>query len=184
MEEAYLFRLEADPPAYLWSGVGDLDVPGDALVGAGITRYRGTGTLNGIPALQNLVNGTADRADFTISGVEAIALQYVSEDRASIPGSLIRIGSVPLGEDGQPSGAVDWEWEGRADTISVDSQGQDNQTRTRSITVSAGTANIARSTSGVSYFTDADQQQLSPTDTFFSYIGGINQGTTRRWGTR
>lgn len=181
--EAYLFRLEADPPAYLWSGVGDLDVNGDALVGAGITRYKGIGTLSGLPVLQNLINGVADRAEFTLSGVDAIALQYAHEDRESIPGSIIRIGSVVLADNGQPSGPVDWEWEGIADTISVDSQGGDNGSRTRSITISAGTATVTRSTTSLDFFTDADQRTRSPDDAFFSYIAGI-QNQTRRFGPR
>ena len=177
--ECYLFRLEADPPAYLWSGVGDIDVPGDALVGPAITRYRGIGTLTGIPVLQNLINGTADRAEFTLSGVDAIALAYAHDDRDTIPGSLLRIGSVP----DDLSGPVDWEWEGRADTISVDSQGQQNGGRVRSITISAGTASVGRSTVGLAFFTDADQRERSPDDAFFTYIGGITS-TSRPFGPR
>lgn len=173
MQEGYLFRLEADPPAYVWSGVGDIDVPGDALVGSGVTRYKGIGTLTGIPVLQNLINGTADRAEFTLSGVDAIALSYAYEDRDSIPSALVRIGSVPLGDDGQVAGPVDWEWEGRADTISVNSQGQPNGVRVRSITISVGTATVARSTVGLAFFTDADQRQRSPDDAFFTYISSV-----------
>lgn len=183
MQEAYLFRLEAVPPAYLWSGVGDIDVPGDALVGPDTTRYMGMGSLTGIPALQNLVNFVADRADFVVSGVDALALGYAHEDKDTIPGSLIRIGSLPLDNTGQIAGPVDWEWEGRADTISVDSQGGNNGSRIRSITVSAGTATVARSTAGISSFTDAGQRSVYPDDAYFSYVAGI-QNTSRRFGTR
>jgi hypothetical protein len=184
MLEAYLFRLEANPPAYLWSGVGDLDVPGDALVGSATTRYSGIGTLTGIPVLQNLINGTADRAEFTLSGVDALAMQYAHEDSGTIPGSIVRIGSVPLGDDGQVAGPTDWEWEGVADTIAVSSQGQDGGGRVRSVTISVGTATVARSTASLSSFTDAIQRQLFPTDAFFSHIAGINAGTSRRFGVR
>lgn len=183
MEEVYLFRLEADPPAYVSSAVGDLDVPGDNLVGPAITRYRGIGTLTGIPTLQNLINGVADRAEFTLSGVDAIALRYAREDKDSIPGSIVRIGSVPIGRDGQVSGPVDWEWEGIADTISQSSQGQESGKRTRSITISVGTATVSRSTASLSSFTDADQRKRSADDAFFSYIAGIVD-TTRRFGVR
>lgn len=181
MHEVYLFRLEANPPAYLWSGVGDIVVQGDAL--APTTTYRGIGTLTGLPELPHLISGAAERANFTLSGVDAIALKYTQEDRLAIRGATVRIGSLVLNDNQQPDGPVDWEWEGSADTVSFESQGQ-NGGRIRSITIGVGTATNQRSTAGLSFFTDADQRQRSPTDAFFSFIGGISQSTSRRFGPR
>lgn len=182
MFEAYLFRGEFDPPAYLWSGIGDLDVPGDALVGYATTRYKGVGTLTGLPQLPSLINGTADRAEFTLSGVDALALRYVDEDKLGIRGAIVRIGSLPMNDQYQIAGPVDWEWEGIADTVSFDSQGGDFGSRVRSITIGVGTASTGRSSAALSFFTDADQRQRSPTDAFFSHIAGISQTTSRRFG--
>lgn len=184
MNEVYLFRLEADPPAYLWTGNGDIDVPGDALVGSAVTRYRGIGTLTGLPDLPLLINGTADRADFTLSGVDPIAVRYADEDKLTIRDAVIRIGTLVLDDKLQIAGVVDWEWEGRADTISIGSEGQEDGSRSLTITISAGTAASGRSTSGVSFFTNADQRQRSPDDAFFSFIGGMTQSATRTFGVR
>jgi hypothetical protein len=181
--EVYLFRLEADPPAYLWSGSGNIDVPGDALVGPAVTRYTGMGTLSGIPALQHLINGSADRAEFTLSGVDEIAYRYAYEDRDTIRGATVRIGSMVLDDLGQIASPVDWEWEGRGDVISVTSQGTEAG-RTRSVTLSVGTATVSRSGARLQTFTDADQRQRSPDDAFFDRIAGISAGTSRRFGPR
>lgn len=179
-DEAYLFRMEPidGTPAYLWSGVGDLDVPGDALVGFGVTRYKGIGTLSGIPVLQNLINGTADRAEFTLSGVDLIALKYASDDKNEVRGALVRIGSWDY------ENPVDWEWEGRADTVNVDTQGQPNGGRVRSITISVGTATVARSTVGLTTFTDADQRKRSPDDAYFTYVASLSSEVSRPFGPK
>lgn len=183
MQRAYLFRLEAPEPAYLWSGVGDIDVPGDTLVGSATTRYRGVGTLTGLPALEAVINGQFQKADFTLSGVDLLALSYASDEADSVSGSIIRIGELPLDDMGQISGAVKWKWEAIADTLSVESQGADNGGRSRSITISAGTAANGRSTVQLRFYTNADQRMKYPTDAFCSFVGGI-QNVTRDFGTR
>lgn len=179
IRESYLFRIECDPPAYMWSGQGNLVVPADAIVPTE-TTYLGGGEWVDLPEIQQLINGTADRVDFTASGVDDETIRLALEDRASVDGAVVRIGSIPMDANYQISGPVDWEWEGLADIVTVDSTSDEAGNRTRSVTLSVGTSDTARSRMNLSLFTDSDQRKRSPTDAFFSYVGGITGGTTRR----
>jgi hypothetical protein len=180
--EAFLFRLECDPPAYLWSGVGDLVVPADNLVPTTDTYLGGGELLAGLPEIQQLINGTASRVEFTASGVDQETIRLALEDRASVDGATVRIGTVPMDENWAISGSVDWEWEGIADVVTIDRSGDENGAVTRSVTLSVGSADTTRSRYQLTFFTDADQRRRSPTDAFFSHVGGITQGSSRRFG--
>lgn len=174
LRESFLFRLECDPPAYLWSGVGDLIVDGDNYLGGGEL-------LSGLPEIQQLINGTASRVEFTASGVDAETIRLAREDRASVNGAMVRIGTVPMNADWQIAGPVDWEWEGVADVVTVDRTGTEDGGVVRSISLSVGSADTARSRLHLSLFTDSDQRRRSPDDAFFSHVGGITAGTSRRF---
>ena len=182
LREAFLFRLECDPPAYLWSGVGDLFVPADALVGD--TTYLGGGEWVDLPEIQQLINGTADRVEFTVSGVDEETLRLALDDRATVSGSIVRIGTIPMDENWQVAGAPDWEWEGVADIVTVESSTGEGGDRTRSITLSVGSSDTARSRAQLTFFTDADQRRRFPTDAFFSHVARITSGSTRRFGAK
>lgn len=184
IREAYLFRLECDPPAYMWSGVGDLVVPADAIVPT-TTTYLGGGQWIDLPEIQQLINGTADRVEFTASGVDQETIRLALEDRASVGGALVRIGAVPMDANWQVAGPVDWEWEGVADVVTVDSAANGVEGgRIRSVTLSVGSSDTARSRSQLTFFTDADQRRRSPTDAIFSHVARISAGNTRRFGAR
>lgn len=179
LREVFLFRLEANPPYFMWSGVGDLVVQGDALA-PGVSTYRGFGALLDMPVVQQLINGTADRVEFTASGVDAETLALADDE--DVRGATVRIGSLALGSDSQPYGMVEWEWEGVADVVSIDSSADESGNRVRSVSLSVGSADTARSRSDLAFFTDAEQRKRSPDDAFFDHVGQISSGVTRRFG--
>jgi hypothetical protein len=178
--EVILFRLEANPPAYLWSGTGDLPVPADALAGA--TTYRGAGALLDVPEVKQLINGVADRIEVSVSGVDMQTQRYAAEDADSVPGSTVRFGTLVMDEFNQIAGMVDWEWEGVADVVGVDRTADENGGVVRSVSLSIGAGDTGRSKSDLTFFTDADQRRRSPDDAFFSHIGQISATVTRPFG--
>lgn len=179
---AIVWRLNADPPAWLWSGFGDLDTPADDYDASG-ARYRGAGALLQIPELKQMMNGLADRVDFSVSGVNAEALRLALEDRETVQGAVLTVGHVTFDRDWQLEGGPVWTWRGIADVLSIDSQASDNG-RERSITLSVASADTLRSSPQLAWFTDADQRRRSPDDTIFDRVAGINAGVTRRFGAK
>lgn len=181
--EVYLFRIEADPPAYLWSGHGDLPVAGDAISSA--ATYIGAGDIIDIPAVAQIINSAADRIEFTLSGVTETAMRLAFEDRGSVKGATVRIGSLVLDASLQPVGGVDWEWEGVANTVSVERDpAQPGRSPTRTIAMSVARGDTARTRPELDFLTDASQRLVSPTDTFCSHVAGISQGSTRSFGAK
>lgn len=179
--EAFLFRLECDPdPAYFWSGVGDITVPADSIVPE--TTYLGGGELmSGFPELEQLINGTAAGVEFTASGVDGDSVRLAVEDRNLVDGATVRVGSLPMDENYQIAGPVQWEWEGVARVVTVSRQSGADGGVTRDVTLTVESADVARSRANLTLFSDADQRKRSPDDAFFSHVAGITAGNSRRF---
>jgi hypothetical protein len=176
-----LFRLASDPIAYLWSGFGNLYVEDD-VDPAGAT-YLGGGSMLSVPALKQLINGVADRLEFTLSGVSAETLRLAQEDAATIRDALVLLGEQTFDENWQQVGTPDWVWRGFADCLFIDSEDSGGR-RTRSIRLSVRSADIFRADPVLSYFTDQDQRRRSPDDAIFSHVSLISVGATRRFGPK
>lgn len=180
--ESYIFRIETDVPAVLWTGHGDLLVPPDDLVIFEPEIALGGGGLVDLPDLEQLINGVAQRVEITLSGVSPATLVYAQEEAAQVPGAPVWIGRIEFDDEWQPVGPVTWEWQGEGRSLTVNRQDGNPPSRTVTLRVAAG--DTTRSRSPVSFFTDADQKRRRPTDNFFSNVGRINAGTSRRWGPR
>lgn len=175
-----LFRLAADPIARIWSGHGDLDVEADLIDPDG-ARYLGAGALIDVPSIKTLINGAADRLDFTLSGVSARILGLAQEDAPSVKGALALLGEQDFDDNWQTAGLPRWVWRGYADVLSIDSQ-ESAQGRERTIRLSVGSADTYRSNPQPTYYTDHDQRRRSPTDAIFSHVSLISIGLHRRFG--
>jgi hypothetical protein len=181
VRESYLLRIASDPPARIWSGVGDLPIPAD-IVEPEDAVYLGVGSLVNFPDFQALINGVAERLDIIVSGVDVETLALATTEAESVKHAAVHFGRVDFDEDWQLLG-VEWEGVFRADILATDSNASDGK-RVRTITLSVGTEDTGRSYSPRAFFTDADQRRSRPTDAIFSHVAGISQGTTRRFGPK
>jgi hypothetical protein len=174
-----LFRLAADPISRLWSGYGPLDIT-DSLDPGG-ARYHGVGALLNVPALKLLINGTADRIEFQLSGVADETVRLAQEDVETIKDALVLIGEQGFDADWQVDGPPVWLWRGFADVLFIDSADGANG-RERTIRLSVRSADTFRANPLPSYYTDADQRRRSPTDAICSHVAQISVGARRRFG--
>lgn len=181
VRESYLIKIDTPQPARIWSGVHDLIIPAD-IVEAAPATYLGAGELLAAPDFQQLINGTAERLEFTVSGVSAETLRYALEDAPDVKGATMYVGRVDFDADWQIV-AVEWEATFRCDTLTVDSEGAGGK-RVRTIKLSVGSDDTGRSYAPTSYFTDADQRLRSATDAIFSLVSGITRGKSRVFGPR
>lgn len=179
---SWLLRIDSDPACYLWTGFAPLETPGDAVDPSGAT-WLGAGHIIGIPSLQALINGVAQRVNFTLSGVSTETLRLATEDKNSVKGAEVRVGHVEFDADWQIVGGIVWEWLGIADALRIESRyGGDG--RVRSIILMVGGADTTRSNPRFTYWTDASQRLRSPTDAFCDHVAMISAGVTRRFGPR
>lgn len=179
---SYLFRLDSTPPVWLWTGHGDLVTPADFVDPTGAT-WNGAGGLVALPALKALINGVADRVQFTLSGVDPDTLRLAVEDKESVNRAECRLGYVEFNADWSLDGGPTWEWVGIADTITIENRSGDG-IRTRAIHLSVASADTFRSNPRFNFWTDAAQRLRSPTDEFCDHVAGISQGVTRRFGPK
>lgn len=181
--ECYIVRIDCDPPALFHSGYGPLLVPADGIIGPDPQIALGTGQLVNIPDFQQLINGTAERLEFQLSGVNEETIRLALEDAPSVRGARVDLGRMDFGEDWQQVGSVVWEATFEARSLSVGralATGTNTPTRTLTLTIAHG--DTIRSRAPLAFFTDSDQRRRSPDDAVFSHVAGINSGTSRRFG--
>lgn len=182
VRESYLLRIASDPPARVWSGFGDLVIPAD-IVEPEPATYLGGGELLSVVDFQYLINGVAERVEFNVSGVSAETVRLAQEDAYSTRNAAVHLGRIDFDENWQQVGDVEWEAVFRADSLTVESQGNGGA-RVRTIKLSVGSADTGRSYAPLAFFTDADQRRRSPTDLAFIHVAGITGGTSRRFGSK
>lgn len=181
--EIHIVRIASDPVALFHSGVGDLLVPADSVIGPIAQIAVGLGELVNIPDLQEMINGTAERVDIELEGVTETALRLALEDAPSVRGADVHIGRMDLDADQQQAAPVEWEANFQARSLGVSRpkvEGLDNPRRTITLTIARG--DTVRSRAPNSYFTDSDQRRRSADDAIFDHVGQISAGTSRRFG--
>jgi hypothetical protein len=179
--ESFIFRIETDEPATFWSGHTDLLLPDDDILPEP-TIALGGGELLNIPDLEALINGTAQRLEISLSGVNDETIRLALEEAAQVPGAAVYIGRIRFDEDWQADGAVEWEWSGEGQKLTVGSDDAGGGKRVRTLTLSVAAGEVTRTRAPFAFFTDADQRRDFPDDAIFSHVAGINAGTSRRWG--
>lgn len=178
--ESFIFRIETDEPGMFWTGHGDLLLPADTVLAEPEIALGGADLLN-IPDVEQLINGTAQRIEISLSGISEETLRFAQEEADQVPGAPVYIGRIKFDEQWQQAEPVEWEWQGEARNLAVGSEsGDDGHVRTLTLRVAAG--DTTRSRSPLAFFTDADQRRDFPDDDVFSHVAGINSGTSRRWG--
>lgn len=181
--ESYLLKIDhPDEPARIWSGVGNLEIPAD-IVEAAPATYLGAAGLLDVPSFRQLINGVAERLEFSISGVNDTTVRLALEDAPGVRNAAVYVGRIDFDQDWQQLGPVEWEATFRADMLTVESQASGGG-RVRTIKLSVGSADTGRSFAPAAYFTDADQRLRSPDDRFFDHVAGITRGKSRVFGPR
>ena len=177
---AYFFRMATDPVVRVWSGAGDFPVPPDAIEPGGAV-YKGAGTLTGFPAVGALINGTAERVTFSLSGVASDVMQMADSEAAEVRNKTVSIGLLPLDADLQPIGTVLWFRSYEADVLSIDKSSDKDGKMVRTVSLSVGSCFTARRRPLISNWTNADQQRRSPDDRFCERTPRYSQGTLVTW---
>ncbi|WLB43013.1 hypothetical protein QIH93_20925 [Bradyrhizobium ottawaense] len=174
------FRLDVAPdPVRLWLGFGNI-APGADVLDPGGALYRGLGELRDVPAFKQLLNGTAERVEFTLSGVSGGLLEIASgDDSEAIKGCAATLGFGLFGNSWSALlGGVHWCAYYAADYLQI-AQSESEGGFVRSIALSCGTRFTGRRRPSYGYFSDQDQQARFPGDLFCSlaknYAHGYNK---------
>lgn len=181
--ESFVVRIACDPPALFWTGIGFLALEADAVIPEPAIAL-GMGQIINIPDFQQLINGTAERLEYVLSGVSQETVRLAIDDAESVRGARVDIGRIEFDDAWQQDGPIEWEATLEARKLSVNRPTFSGGKITRSITLLLASGDTMRSRASNSHFTDADQRRRSATDAIFSHVAGITAGTSRRWGPK
>lgn len=183
VSKGVFFRLATSPVTRLWLGFGDIAPGVNVLDPADGGSYLGFGEIQDVPVYKQLLNGTAERVAFTMSGVSGQTLALAVADADQVIGKQIDVGFMLFGPDWQPLGPVHWHARYIAGPISLDQQLNEDPTKSpiRSLSLSAGSLFTSRKRPSYSYFTDADQQARYPGDEFCSLAAQYTNEFNLSW---
>lgn len=185
MRIGIFFRLDVAPePVRLWLGIGIIE-PGINVFDAAGAQYLGFGEMREVPGISQLINGAAERVEFTFSGVSGAVLTIASGgDAEQVKGKAAAVGFALMGSDWQLLGPVHWLAYYVADFLAGDQAVTgDGSSITRTLTLSCGTRFTGRRRPSFSYFSDADQQARFPGDLFCSLAVDYAHGFQKNWPT-
>lgn len=177
-----LFLVFSSPtPIRVWTGLSNYQLAADDTDTEG-GLYLGLGWLQGIPAVSQLINGAAERVEFTLSGVDAAVVALADSEAPGLRNADAFMGLMLWDSLDQPLGAPKWLWEGTSDSPRVASTPSDKDgSPIRQVTLSLGTPMTRRRRPDLAYWTDIQHQVDRPGDTFFSQVPLYNSSTTVRW---
>lgn len=174
------FRMGTEPPIRLWLGVGEIQ-PGINAYDDANETYFGLGTLIDVPALQQLINGVADRITFQLSGVSEEVLITAAGEADSIKNATVAVGICIFGRDWVQLGVPKWMFRGRADYLTINQQSGEGNQMLRVVELSVGSLLTGRRRRGLSYMTDEDQQERFPGDLMCERTALYTNGVEKVW---
>jgi hypothetical protein len=182
--KGFLLRVDSDPPIRIWGGaVRDIEIPAGGAETTDNAVYQSRGELKGIPQLGAALNGDADRAQFTVSGlgISGAVAALAHAGRSQVRGRAVDVGLVLFDKDWQVAGTPFWLSSWTADTLNI-VRGSSGNKPTRAIQLGGGNIFTGRRRPNLSFFTDIDQQRRTPGDLFCSEVGKLSEGATVVWG--
>jgi|GEM_PF-2129774 len=182
---AVFFRMALEPtPIRLWLGVGQFDMEGFDLVhdldGA---IYQGFGELGSAPIFQQLINGAAERIEFTLSGTSSAVMALATVEADTVKRKAVALGIGLMDNRWRMIGNVHWVWRGTGDFVATNITGASSpQGQTiRTIKLSAGSGMTGRKRRGFAYWTDVDFSFDHPGDKFCERTIKYSQAIAKVW---
>ena len=176
----FLMKTTSGEWVRAWLGLGDYALPADDTDEDGGT-YLGIGLVGDVPAIRQLVGGSAQRIDFTLNGVDARTFALADQDAGEARGAPVHVGIVFFDGDWQAVDAIAWLWAGTADCPAVSRTAGDDGGIVRTVSLSVGTVFTDKTRPQLGFYTDPDQQRRSPGDTFCARVSGYTIGSTITW---
>jgi hypothetical protein len=179
------FRLDVVPVVRLWLGIGNIN-PGVNAYDTTGAQYIGFGAIQNVPSFNQLINGKAERIEFTLSGVSGSVLKIASGgDSEQVKGKRVAVGFAIMAPDWSLLGPVKWTANYTADFLAITQAVVDDPMNpiVRTLTLSCGTLMTARRRPGLSYFSNQDQTTRSPGDLFCSRTPLYANSFSKTWPT-
>lgn len=173
-------HLTTTPPLRLWSGVGDIPQQLPAVEVAGQT-YRGV-RMGDLPDFELMLNGGAERGEFTLEGVSDEALREIAGLDPPVLGKTLYIGLAYHDEHWQPTTAIMPVTEAQADFYSMArARVQGSETPKQVLSLSVGFGETGRSRGRRAVYSQVSQTALFTGDDFCKDVPRYHAGYVIAW---
>jgi len=179
-EIAALFRLDTGTPVRFWTGFGDMPVGADAIEPTGAI-YKGVGTMADLPVVAQLINGVAERVQFSFSGIDPDMAAKADGDAFLVRNKRVNLGLLPLDANLQPIDDVLWFRSYTADVITIEMSSDNNGEQRVTVSLSVASSFSGRTRAKIAFFTDTDQKKRSADDRFCERTPLYSQGVFKVW---
>ncbi len=168
--------IESTPEVRCWSGARRFDITPDAVDASGI-GYLPMGLLQGgVPAIQALMNGMAERIDLTVSGVDPTLLDLADANSGDIIYRTAHIGCMALDNQLQAATPMVWFRDATIDALPM------RFGNPCTLGLSFGSTFIdRRKRVPLGFYSGPDQRRRSSDDAFCDLAMQYNAGTTEKW---
>lgn len=183
VSKGVFFRLATSPAVRLWLGFGDIKPGVNVLDPADGGTYLGFGEIKDVPVYKALLNGAAERVEFTMSGVDGKVLELAAADADQVIGKAIDVGVMYFGPDWSPLGSVHWLAHYTAGPMRLRKQLIEDPTSPdmHTLALTAGSLFTSRRRPGYSWFTNVDQQGRHPGDLFCNLAADYTNEFSIAW---
>ncbi len=178
-------RIGSTPPLHMWFGVNDVKA-GILVKDPDGTIYLGGGRFTKVPEFEVLINGIAERIDFSLSADEQAILDVINhEDFPDLKGAEVDLGVCGIDQYYQIVGHILPLWNGKISFFYERSEGVNAQeVPQRMIGISVGAGNVARKRGAAATWSAAIHRLLHPTDAFFDNMARLARGVQPAWPRR
>jgi hypothetical protein len=171
----FVYCAFSPQPLALWFGVNDVAVGIESV--AGSTVFLGGGVLQGVPELEVLVNGIADRVEFTLAGIDPASYERFDIEGYTVRGAEVYVGITCLDDYYQPVAPIQPLWDGRASFVRESMPPvTGSESPTVQLLLSVGSGVTTRARSSASIWSAAHQRALYPTDAFCDGTARLARG--------
>jgi hypothetical protein len=174
------FRLAIPTPFRFWLGIGDCRAGIDSSDGTG-EIYTGLGEILTVPAFQQLINGTADRVSFEMSGVNQRIAQMASQEADDVKGVELKLGLGVFDSRWQIIESPIWLRTFVVDYLTIKREQQASGEANWTVALAARSLLTGRRRPVLAYWTHNDQQARSPTDLFCQRVALYSVDVSKAW---
>lgn len=176
-------KIDTTPPGRFWMGASDIPLKfKGATIDVEGGTYIGGGVLGNIPVLEALINDTAERVEFQMSGLSADQAEIFNTAVPPVRGKRVHLGITVLNDYYQPISDIIPMWTGTASFFSERSPSVGSgETPTVMMSLSVGSGPTTRSRPSASLWSHAHQQALFPGDDFCKGTTRLARGVAPAW---
>lgn len=177
---SWVMLIDTPEPVRAWTGVGQLLHPPENFDPVG-GMCLGLGEIGEMPGFSSMVNASAERREFTLSGVSPRIYALASVDAPEVRGRACKVGLRFFDDDLQALAPTLHIWDGTADLMRTARTSTPEGVKTRMVSLSVGSIMTGRRRPPMQSYTRSQQRGRTADDAFCDLVANMSTDRTFAW---